>query len=109
MPWYSSAKNQVSLDVMGQPVTVVEKRASQRGVIRLEANRTLSGTGHLSYRGPSDVLGDTPADKVAQLLFEQGKVDGVHINGNVITIDLKKGADSAGMKELVESLFLYYR
>ena len=94
---------------MGQPVTVIEKHARQRGIVRLEANRTLSGTGHKSYRSPQDVTGDSPADAVARQLFEQGKVDGVHINGNVITLDLKKGADSAGMKELVEDLFLHYR
>jgi len=94
---------------MGQPVTVIEKQASRRGIVRLEANRTLSGTGHMSYKSLGDAMGDTPADKVARLLFEQGKVDGIHINGNVITVDLKKGADSAGMKELIESLFLHYR
>lgn len=94
---------------MGQPVTVIEKPASQRGVVRLEANRTLSGTGHMAYKTPADIAGQTPADQVARLLFEQGKVDGVHICGNVITVDLKKGADTTGMKELVESLFLHYR
>lgn len=93
---------------MGQPVTVVERHATQRGIVCFEANRPLTGMGHLAYRSLADATGDSPADTAARLLFERGGVDGVHINANIITVDLQKGADSAGMRELLEDMFLYY-
>ena len=94
---------------MGQPVTVVERQASQRGVVRFEANRSITGMGHLHYASAVDAADDTPPDRLARLLFERGGIDGVHINSNIITIDLAKGGDAEGIRELIESMFLHYR
>ena len=42
-------------------------------------------------------------------MFARGSIDGMHINSNVITLDLSKGADTAGLREVIEELFVYYR
>ena len=94
---------------MGQPVTVVERHASQRGVVRFEANRSITGMGHLHYASAVDATDDTPPDRLARLLFERGGIDGIHINSNIITIDLAKGADAEGIREMIEAMFLHYR
>ena len=94
---------------MGQPITVIEKRTSLPGVVRFEINRTLTGMGHERYRSRADVVGDRPVDELARRLFDHGGVDAVHVNGNVITVDLTKGSVSEGMAQVVADLFLYYR
>ena len=90
-------------------MTVVERQASQRGVVRFEANRSITGMGHLHYASAGDAAEDTPPDRLARLLFERGGIDGVHINSNIITVDLTKGSDAEGIRELIESMFLHYR
>jgi hypothetical protein len=93
---------------MGQPIVVIEKPSSNAGVVRFETNRAFTGMGHERYRGLDDIAGSRPPDQLARRLFEHGGVDGVHVNGNVVTVDLTKGHTSAGLKELIESLFLFY-
>jgi hypothetical protein len=95
---------------MGQPITVVEKRSSNRGVVRFETNRPLSGTGHESYtQAPSELL-DRTADELARRLFayDPGGVESVHVNGSVVTVTLGRGHDGAGLGDIVRNLFLHY-
>lgn len=95
---------------MGQPVSVIEKPSSRPGVVRYELNRTLTGTGHERYRHDRPVQGDRPPDVLARRLFEHGGIDAIHMNSNVVTIDLAKGAsDTAGILEVIEDLYTYYR
>lgn len=94
---------------MGQPITVVEKRSSNRGVLRFETNRPLSGMGHDRYtEAPSGLL-DQTADVLARRLFEaDGGVEAVHVNGSVVTVTLGRGHDGAGLGDVVRGLFLHY-
>lgn len=94
---------------MGQPITVVEKRSSNRGVVRFETNRPLSGTGHERYtQAPSELL-DKTADVLARRLFECDRgVEAVHVNGSVVTVTLGRGHDGAGLADVVRNLFLHY-
>lgn len=93
---------------MGQPVTVVEEASSRPGVVRFSTNRVLSGMAHESYSSAPDPLADRPVDELARKLFSSGDVARVHVNGNVITVQLAAG-DGAGLREIVEDLFTYYR
>lgn len=93
---------------MGQPIVVVEKASSNRGVVRFETNRALTGMGHERYRTLADTAGDRPPDVLARRLFEHGGIGAVHINGNIITVDLAKGYTSSGLKEVIEDLYLFY-
>lgn len=94
---------------MGQPVTVIAKPSSQPGVVRFEINRTLTGMGHERYRAGQPVEGDRPPDVLARRLLERGGIDSVHINSNVITVDLAKGSDAEGIAEIIGDLYTYYR
>jgi hypothetical protein len=94
---------------MGQPVTVIEKHARRGGVVRYELNRSLTGTGHELYRADDVIVGDRPADVLARRLFEHGGVDAVSINSSMVTVDVAKGGDTAGIKEIIEDLYTYYR
>lgn len=93
---------------MGQPVTVVETQSKRADVVRFATNRVLSGMAHESYAAAPDALADRPVDEVARQLFATGKVSRVHVNGNVITVQLS-GADSAGLRDVIEDLFTHYR
>lgn len=94
---------------MGQPITVIEKRSTNRGILRFETNRPLSGMGHERYtQAPSELL-DRPVDLLARRLFGcDGGVEAVHINGSMITVTLGRGHDGAGLGDVVRNLFLHY-
>ena len=94
---------------MGQPVAVTEKRSSTPGVVRFELNRTLSGQGHERFADVEDAWGDTPSDELARRLFATGRVDGVHVYSNIVTVDLRKGFDSAGLGDIVRDLYMYWK
>lgn len=94
---------------MGQPITVVQKPSPMPGVERFEINRSITGMGHEHYRVDGEVTGDRPPDELARRLFDRGGIDGVHVNSNVITLDMAKGSDTAGLRQLIEDLFIYYR
>lgn len=94
---------------MGQPVTVIEKPSSRGGVVRFEINRTLTGMAHERYLAGEPVEDDRPPDVLARRLFERGGIDGIHINSNVITVHLARGADSDGIAGIIEDLYTYYR
>lgn len=94
---------------MGQPISVVQKRAATPGVLRFETNRSLTGMGHERYRSGDAVTGHRPPDELARRLLERGGIDAVHVYSNVITIDLAKGGDGAGVLEVIQDLFIHYR
>jgi hypothetical protein len=93
---------------MGQPITVVEKPSATPGVVRFDLNRSLTGMGHERYRTRDDATGDRIVDELVRRLFDTGKVGGVHVYSNVITVDLLKGMDSAGLAGVIHDLFIYY-
>lgn len=94
---------------MGQPVTVLEKPSYRPGVIRYEINRALTGTGHEHYGADHPVDGVRPPDELARRLFARGGIDTVHINSNVITVELARGGDSEGIAEVIGDLYTFYR
>jgi len=98
---------------MGQPVVVVEKPSRRPGIVRFEANRSLSGMGHDSFTA-DDASGqfaraNTPAAELARRLFATGRVAGVHVYQNMVTVDLNKGFDSHGLEEIVRDLYQYWK
>lgn len=94
---------------MGQPITVVEKQSTANpAILRLETNRPLSGMGHDRYESPPGELRQRPVDEVARRLFAAGGVEGIHINGSVITVQLGGGRTGAGLADIVRDLFLHY-
>ena len=92
---------------MGQPVTVVEQPSTRDGVVRFSTNRVLSGMAHEAFTSAPDPLADRPVDELARQLFATGEVTRVHVNGNVITVHAPN--TSAGLRDLFEDLFTYYR
>ena len=94
---------------MGQPVAVTEKPSRTPGIVRFELNRTLSGQGHERFATVDDAWGDSPSDELARRLFATGRVDGVHVYANMITVDLRKGFDSAGLTDVVRDLYQYWK
>jgi hypothetical protein len=94
---------------MGQPVTVIEKPSSSPGVVRFETNRVLTGTGHEVYRAGEPIPRRKWCDELARRLFEHGGVETVHMNASIITVHLAPDASPAGLREIVASMFIYYR
>ena len=94
---------------MGQPITVVEKPSSRAGIVRYETNRALTGMGHERYQAGAESLGAAPADELARRLFDRGGITGVHVNGNVVTVELTEAeAEAEGIDEVIASLYLYW-
>jgi hypothetical protein len=93
---------------MGQPITVIEKQSSNPAVLRFETNRPLSGMGHERYTEPPAEILQRPVDELARRLFAAGGVEGIHINGSVVTVTLGGGRTGAGLGDVVRNLFLHY-
>jgi len=93
---------------MGQPVAVVEKPTSRPGVVRLEANRSLTGMGHERFTAPEQAVGPRPAAELARRLFATGRIDAVHIYQNVATVYVKKGYTTDGLADVLENLYIYW-
>ena len=92
---------------MGQPITVVAKPSSRAGVVRYETNRALTGMGHERFRAGDEISGGTPTDELARRLFARGGIAGVHVNGNVVTVEFSDtGFD--GVEEIIAGLYLYW-
>ncbi len=94
---------------MGQLITVTRKPSVRPDVAIFELNRSLSGMGHERFKTASDATRDKPVDELARRLFAAGGVEGVHIYSNMVTVDLKAGADTEGMGDIIRDLFTYYR
>jgi hypothetical protein len=94
---------------MGQMVGVVEKRSSTPGVVRFELNRSLSGMGHERFESVVDAIGSKPSASLARQLFATGKVDSVHVYGNIVTVDVSKGYDSTGLADIVREMYRYWK
>ena len=94
---------------MGQPIVVVQKPSSTKGVVRFEINRSLTGMGHEPYQSAAAATGDRPPDVLARRLFEHAGVKAVHVFSNMITVELAEGETGAGLREVVEELFIHYR
>lgn len=94
---------------MGQLVGVVEKQTTTPGVVRYELNRSLSGMGHERFTSVADAIGPRPAAALARELFATGRVGGVHVYGNIVTVDLAKGYDSTGLAEIVREMYRYWK
>jgi hypothetical protein len=94
---------------MGQPVAVVEKPSSIPGMVRFEANRSLTGMGHEHFGSRTEAVGTTPSAELARRLFDSGRVQGVHVFSNIVTVDLLKGYNSDGLAGIVEQLYIYWR
>ena len=94
---------------MGEPVSVIEKPSAQHGRVRFETNRSFTGMGHERYRKGEPIIGDRPPDVAAGLLLDTGKVESVHIYAQTITVELASGADSSGLKEILEDLYIHYK
>jgi hypothetical protein len=93
---------------MGQPIVVTEKPSSYPGVVRFETNRALTGMGHERYVAGTEVWGDRPPDELARRLLAESSVESVQINSNIVTVDLAKGFDSRGLREVIENLYIFY-
>lgn len=93
---------------MGQSIVVTEKPSSHPGVVRFETNRALTGMGHERYYAGQEVWGERPPDEIARQMFARGGVASVHVNANMITVDLEKGHDGDGLLELIENLYRFY-
>ncbi len=94
---------------MGEPVNVAVHETSRPGVVRFETDRPLTGMGHRSYSTADDWRSvEDPADELARRLFERGGVDHVHVYGNLITVELARGASHEGIQELLQEMFLHY-
>ena len=93
---------------MGQSIVVHEKPSSTPGIVRFETNRALTGMGHERYRAGTEVWGNRPPDELARRLLAQPSVAGVHVNANIVTVDLAKGFGPEGLREIVENLYRFY-
>ncbi len=94
---------------MGQLVGVVEKPSSTPGVVRFELNRSLSGMGHEGFSSVLDAVGPEPSAALARQLFATGKVAGVHVFSNMVTVDIEKGYDSDGLADIVREMYRYWK
>jgi hypothetical protein len=92
---------------MGQPITVVEKPSSRAGIVRFEINRSITGMGHERFRADDVILGVEPAHELARRLFQRGGISGIHINSNMITVELA-GGGAEGIAEIIADLHTFY-
>ncbi|HSB85709.1 MAG TPA: hypothetical protein VLD86_05340 [Ilumatobacteraceae bacterium] len=94
---------------MGQQVAVVEKPSPRPGLLRLETNRSLTGMGHERFTALDDAVGPRPAAVIARQLLSTGKVDAVHVYGNIISVDVAKGYTGHGLADLVRNMYQYWK
>jgi hypothetical protein len=94
---------------MGQQVAVVEKPSPRPGLLRLETNRSLTGMGHERFTAVGDAVGPRPAAVIARQLLSTGRVDSVHVYGNIISVDVAKGYNADGLADLVRNMYQYWK
>jgi len=93
---------------MGQQVSVIEKPSSVPGVVRFEANRTLTGQGHEIFRSPADAVGPRPAAELARRLLSSGQAESVHVYSNIVTVNLHRGFSGAGLQQVLRDLYQFW-
>jgi hypothetical protein len=94
---------------MGQQVAVVEKPSSIPGVLRFEANRTLTGMGHEVFRNEAEAIGPRPAAVLARRLLATGQAESVHVYSNIVTVNLLRGYTGVGMGDVLRDLYQYWK
>jgi hypothetical protein len=94
---------------MGQQIAVVAKPSHTPGVMRYEANRNLTGMGHELFTSMADAHGPRPAALLARRLLGTGQVAGVHVFGNMITVDVAKGHTADGLDAVIADLYGYWK
>jgi hypothetical protein len=94
---------------MGQQIAVVAKPSTTPGMVRFEANRNLTGMGHESFTSVTDAVGPRPAAALARQLLGTGQVAGVHVFGNIITVEIAKGHSADGLDDVVRDLYQYWK
>ena len=92
---------------MGQPITVVEKPSSRAGIVRFEINRSITGMGHERFRADDVILGVEPAHELARRHLQRGGISGIHINSNMITVELA-GGGAEGIAGIIADLHTFY-
>jgi hypothetical protein len=93
---------------MGQPVAVTEKPGAHPGVVRFETNRTFSGMGHERFASTEEAWAPTASAEIARRLFATGRVGGVHVYANMVTVDLHNGYSSDGLGDIIRELYRYW-
>jgi hypothetical protein len=93
---------------MGQPINVIEKPTGRPGVVRFETDRWLTGMGHERFASADEVLGNRTVDELARRLFATGMVISVHVNGNIITVQLAGANSSERLLDVIRSLHVRY-
>jgi hypothetical protein len=94
---------------VGQPIAVTEKASNKPGIVRFETNRSFTGMGHEHFGSTAQITGHRATDELARRLLSTGKIDGVHVYMNMITVDVKKGFEPTGLKEVIEGLYTYWQ
>ncbi len=65
--------------------------------------------GHERYASAPGPELDRPCDELARRLFDHHGVENVHMNSNVITVNMSFGTDDSALGETIEQLFTFYR
>lgn len=94
---------------MGQLVAVTEKPTALPGVARFELNRALTGMGHEHFDSAAAAFGPRPAAELARRLFATGQVAAVHVYANIVSVDLARGATSAGLPDVMRTMYRYWQ
>ena len=64
---------------------------------------------HERYSDGVEILGDRPPDQLAKSLFSLGGIERVHINSNVINLDLGKGGvNPSEIINTITKMFTFY-
>ena len=103
------SRRSASVAPMGQLVGVVEKPSGTPGVVRFELNRSLSGMGHERFSVDARRVRSTRRRRWPASCSRTGKVAGVHVYGNMVTVDIEKGYDSAGLADIVREMYRYWK
>jgi len=94
---------------MGEPVTVIQKSSSRPGFVRFETNRSFTGMGHEAFSNIGQIKNDRPLDNLAKMLFEEGKVEQVHMYGQVLTVKVSDESDTSKLQKLIEDFYIFYK
>ena len=61
-----------------------------------------------STGSPEGLVGLSAAE-LARRLFATGRVEGVHVYSNVVTVNLLRGFDAGGLVQVVRDLYQYWK